>query len=299
MSDTGLTRRAILRRSVATVGAGAIASTAGCGGLNPLGGGGPYIEWLPAPDELDEDHYGFFYFDMDAIESTEDQFDDDSFDPESFQQAWDPVSVDWEDTSMVLSLASNIVVEADFDRGSVAEDLEDADYDDDTDHEGYTIFLGPAELRAFAVSDSDIVVTGGGYNPGDPVDIAEVIIDATTGNVARYADENEDMSTLVGELGAGTFVSGSTREQPETASPGNGVFDDMVASGSTTEVNGDTADETWVVVYDTADDVDTGDLEDWVDENSDDGEFADVDDISYTQNGRMGIITGTIDTDDI
>ncbi|MFC7176752.1 hypothetical protein [Halosegnis marinus] len=65
-------------------------------------------------------------------------------------------------------------------------------------------------------------------------------------------------------------------------------------------VNGETSDVAAYVVFDEADDVDTGDLEDWVDENDgSDGTFDDVDDVSYNANGRVGTVSGTIDTDDL
>jgi hypothetical protein len=74
----------------------------------------------------------------------------------------------------------------------------------------------------------------------------------------------------------------------------------MVADGSTTTIDGETADRTWVVIYESADDVDLDDLADWVDENDGDGgTFDDVDDIGYSRNGRAGIVTGTSDTDDL
>jgi len=134
----------------------------------------------------------------------------------------------------------------------------------------------------------------------DSADIAEAIVDAETGNADRYADDNEDMSTLVGELGGATFVNGNTMEEPEDADPANGTFDAMVAEGQRAQVNGQRSDVKYAVVYESSDDVDTGDLEEWVDENDgSDEQFDDVDDISYNQNGRAGVITGKIDTDDL
>jgi len=299
MSGREYTRRALLRRGTAAVSAGAIASTAGCFGLNPLGGGGgAYANWLPVPDDIgDSDHYQFTYLDTEVVESNEDNFDEDSFDIDSIESFWDPLGFDWEDTSMILLASQAVVVEASFDREDAVSDLEDDDYEEDGDHEGFTLFLGPTESRAFGVGDNAVVVTGG-YGVDDPLDPIEATIDAKTGNADRYGDENEDMSALLSELG-GALDSGGTMEESDSDTPENGLFENMVASGDTATVNGETADRKWVIVYEEQDDVDTDDLEDWVDANSDEGEFADVDDISYNQNGRKGIVTGTVDTDEL
>lgn len=300
MSDGEYTRRTVLRRGTAAVSAGALASIAGCGGLNPLGGGGgAYANWLPVPDEIgDSDHYSFTYLDMEAVESNEDNIDEDSFGLDTIESFWDPLGFDWEDTSTLLFAGQVVVIEAEFSRDDAVSDLEDEDFDDDTEHEGFTIFLGPEESEAYAIGDNTVLL-GGGYGVDDPADQLEVVIDAQNGNVDRYGDENEDMSALLGELG-GTLDNGSTMEESDSDNPEAGAFENMVAQGSTATINGESTDRKWVVVYDEEDDVDTDDLEDWVDANdSDDGEFADVDDISYNQNGRKGIITGTSDTDDL
>ena len=298
MSDGEYTRRTLLRRWTAAISAGALANIAGCGGLNPLGVfGGAYAHWLPAPDELgDSDHYSFTYLDMETIESNEDNIDGDSFGMDTIDSFWDPLSFDWGDTSTLLLVGQVVVIEAEFSREDAGSDLEDEDYEEATEYEGFTVFLGPNESDAFALGDNT-VLRGGGYGVEDLVDQLEVVIDAQNRNADHYGDENEDMSTLLDELG-GTLDSGSTMEESDSDNPESGAFENMVAQGSTATINGETSDRKWVIVYDEQDDVDTGDLEDWVDANSD-GEFDGVDDISYNQNGRKGIITGTSDTDDL
>lgn len=111
------------------------------------------------------------------------------------------------------------------------------------------------------------------------------------------------MQTLVDELGTATFVSGDTQEEPDDPDPENGRFDNAVAEGDLSNIDGETIDRKWVIVYEEEDDVDLDDLEEYVDANdssADDGynPFDDVDDISYNKSGRMGIITGTTDADE-
>jgi len=312
MFDGEYSRRTVLRRSLATAGAGAMAGIAGCSSIpNPFGGGAPYTNWLPAPDDLgDSDHYRFTYLNMDDLESHEDKFGDNSTDPDGFEEFWAPLDTDWEDTSNVTLFGGfgleNLVIEADFNKDDAISDLEDEDFDDDSDYNGYTIMLSDSEERAIAVSGSDIILTSAteSSDEGTPstgeTGKVETIIDAKKGNSERYGEASEDMSALTGELGGGTFVSGGTREEPEEANAENGQFEAMVARGSQSKVKGDTTERKWVVVYESEGDVDTGDLEDWVGENDgSDGEFDDVDDLSYNKNGRKGIITGKSNTDNI
>jgi len=310
MFDRTYTRRAMLRRSLATAGAGAIIGAAGCSSLpNPLGGGASYANWLPVPDDVsDSDHYSFSYINMNAVESNEDAFDDDSVDPSTFEGFWDPLDLDWEDTSSVITLGfgrfgfGGLVVEADYNRDDQISELEDEDYDEDSEYEGFTIMLSENEERAIALNGNAAVLTSATDSSGDTgdTDRVEAVIDAKRGNEDRYGDDSEDMSLLLDRLGGGTFVNGRTMEESDDDNPEGGRFDAMVARGSRTKVNGETAKQKWVVVYDSEDDVDTGDLEDWVDENDGGGDqFDDVSDLSYNQNGRTGIITGTVDTDEI
>ncbi|MDS0282494.1 hypothetical protein [Haloarcula onubensis] len=313
MFDRTYTRRTLLRRSLATAGAGALVGAAGCSSIpNPLGGGASYADWLPVPDDIgDSDHYNFTYLNLDDFESNEDEIDEESFDPASYEDFWDPLDIDWEDVSGLTILGfggmfgfGGLVIEAEFNRDDVISDLEDEDFDEDGDHEGYTLMLDESESQVYAIGDGAAVLTPArdtdGESSSGETGTAEAVIDAKTGNADRYADDSEAMSTLVDELGGGTLVSGRTMEEPEDASPENGTFDAMVAQGQQAKINGETTDVKYVVVYESSDDVDTGDLEDWVDENDgSDEQFDDVDDISYNQNGRTGVISGTINTDDL
>jgi len=110
------------------------------------------------------------------------------------------------------------------------------------------------------------------------------------------------MSKLVDALKTTSAATGQTYEDSEDA-PKDGTFDGMVAKGTTATFNGETTKREWAVVYESEDDVDTGDLEEWVEAEQSEGNsgltnFQDVDDIEYKQSGRVGRIIGTMDTDD-
>jgi hypothetical protein len=253
-----------------------------------------YADWLPAPSDLDgRDHYYFFYGDVEDIEANEDRIDESYYDPASLENAWSPLELGTEDVSQIIAIASSLAVEAEFDRDGAISTLEDEDFEEDSEYSGYTLMLGEFDDQVFAVGDGVLVVT-------DEIDTAETIIDASGGDGERYDEASDDMATLVGALGGGTAVSGSTMDEPDQPDPENGQFENMVAKGERSRINGETAELAWVVVCDSEDDVDTDDLEEWVDANDGfDEEFDGVEDISYDSDGRTGIITGTADTADL
>lgn len=299
MTDRERTRRSVLRGASVAVGAGALASLAGCtDAVNSIvGGGSDYQSWLPDPGTIsDRDHYSFGYADTAVLADNEDELDDGTADNLGFLEGyWDPVDVGWDETSWVLS-GSYVVVEADYELEDVIDDLEDDDYDDEDEYEGFRIF--EKEGHGIAVGNGMILAMDDVSE--DPADEIEELIDVGNGEEDRYAEEEADMSALVDALGGGAFVTGETMDEPDEEMPEAGVFDEMVAKGSTTSIDGDTASETYAVVYDSESDVDLDDLEAWVDENDgSDEEFDDLDDIEYNQNGRVGLISGTIDTDEI
>lgn len=300
MSDRGQTRRSVLRGAGAAVGAGALASIAGCMDSIPgVGSGGQYSQWLPEPGEIgDQDHYSFTYFDTAVLADNEDELADDTVDSvESIEQFWDPVDVDWDETSWFL-YGTHVVVAADYELEDVVDDLEDDDYEEESEYEGYQIF--EKEGRGVAVGNGMIASTGLFDVSEDPADDLEELIDVSNGEEDRYVEEEADMGALVDELGGGTFVTGQTLAEPDRENPAAGAFDDMVAKGNVTSVDGEVADQKYVVVYDNERDVDLDDPEEWVEANdSRDEEFDDLDDVEYSQNGRLGLVTGTIDTDDI
>lgn len=313
MFERTYTRRAMLRRSLATAGAGALVGAAGCSSIpNPLGGGTPYANWLPVPDDIsDRDHYNFTYLNLDDIEKHEDELDDESIDPDSYEDFWDPLDIDWEDASGVTVLGfgglfglGGFSLEAEFNRSEIIADLEDQDFAEDSEYEGYTLMFNDDESRVYAIGDGAVVLTAARSTDGESssgdTGLAEAIIDAQAGNVDRYGDDSDDMSTLIEQLGGGTIVNGRTMEERDDGDPANGTFEAMVARGRQVQINGQRSDVKYVIVYQSESDVDTGDLEDWVDENAgSDEQFDDVDDISYNKNGRSGVITGKIDTDDL
>lgn len=432
-------RRRFLKTSGAVVGTSILGASAGCTGILGGGGGGggaipgSYTDWQYAPGEIrDTDHYSFSGMAPIEIDEYEDGFDDDVFEgmEANFESSYEFLDLDFDEVETTLSFdgsTAQVLMGYTVDREDVADELEDNDFEEGEEYEGYQQFVGPNEQRAVGINDSDIVIgrstamTGGTDNPiegdgqsgseqdlreisygeswqgqidqqdpeysglyhnepvtfeatagdiitivmeateadpylnldnpdgsevdsdggfsgtarleevelqqsgqytinaqtyssgettpytltltlvGTPVDpttVVEAIVDTYNGEGSWYVDDSEAFSELTSTLTAGTVVSGRTFEETEETAAENGQFEGAVARGSSTTINGETSEVEWVITFDDADDIDTGDVEDWT-EDSEDETFDDVDAISVGTSGRSAVVTGTIDTDDI
>ncbi|WP_248517401.1 twin-arginine translocation signal domain-containing protein [Salinarchaeum laminariae] len=432
-------RRRFLKSSGALVGTGILASAAGCTGILGGGGGGgggaipgSYTNWQYAPGTIrDTDNYFFNGIAPIEINEYEDSFDEEWFDTTEaeVESQYELLDIDFDEVETVMSFdgsTAQVLLGYEAEREDVTDALEENEFEEGEEYEGYQMFVGPNEQRAVALDDSDIVIgrstsmTGGTDNPiegngqsgskqdlrsinygeswnsqieesdpeysglyhnepvefeatagdiitihmeaseadpylvlddpngdsvrndggldgsaqiseleleqsgtytinaqtyssgettpytltltlvGTPIDprtVAKSIVDTGAGKETRYADDSEAYAELTSTLTAGTFVSGRTFEETEETAEEMGQFEGAVARGSSVTVNGETSDVEWVITFADADDVDTGDVEDWT-EDAEDETFDDVDDISISTSGRSVVISGTMDTDD-
>jgi len=300
-------RRRFLKSSGALVGASMLGASAGCTGILGGGGGGgsglsAQTDWYYEPGAVqDSDHYAVSYQNNLEIVDNEDQFDSDVYDDleNNFESTYEYLGLDFDEVEsrtyfggFLAQLLSGYQV----DQSEVVESLEDAEYDDDDEYEGYQVFLGPNEVQAVGLTNNDIVVAGSAWNSdAEAQDVLETTIDTYNGDEDRYADENEQFATLTSQLDGGAFDYATTHEETEETSAENGEFEGAVARGSSQSVDGETMSAQAVIVFDSADDIDTGDVEDWMDAE---GSFDEIDDLSFSTSGRSVEVTGTMDTDD-
>lgn len=299
-------RRTVLKRAGAASVGGIVASTAGCIGGPPIGGSGAgsYASWLPAPGDIDDsDHYSFYKISPTVFAEHEDELDSDGYDQFETYFSGGGASmadIDFDETDQIVAMGSAVVYSSQVPQEDVVDELEDNDFDDDTDHEGYTIFVSPDERNAAGVNGETVVWGSRASQSTDAVEVVEGVIDTEAGEEDRYADDSEDFGVLIDTLGDGDFVYGRTTEEGETDDPESGQFRDLVATGSRFDIDAETSEVMWVYVFEDEDDVDIEDFEDYVDENDgSDGTFDDVDDVSIEASGRAVIISGTQDTDDL
>lgn len=227
----------------------------------------------------------------------------DESDPQGFRGFYEPVTFDGtqgnEVTIRMVSRGDTYLMLQDPSGTVVAEN---------DDHNSLNSQIGPRTLQssgeytivATSFSDGatftyDLRLTRA-FNPEDMVDPVESIVGVKSGETERYVDEVTAASDLVGAIGGGTMVNGWTSEPVEVDEPASGQIEDAVAMGYAVQVNGSEANLTAAAVFDDQNDVDAGDVEDWVDEH---GTLSEADDLSESEQGRAGIVTGVIDTDDL
>jgi len=290
----------MLRRSAAV---GAVVGTAGCSSLFGATGGNTdiFTQWLPAPAAIDTtDHYWFNYYDLETLAAQRENL---GGEPTVFERTWQPVGLDWDDATAVVTVAGVDVVTADVTTSDAVSDLEDAGYDSAGEYKGYAVYRNRDTGTVFAVTDGTLLVSAvDQYATGsaDPSGHIEAVVEARTGDVDRYAETSEDMSELVSELGAATLVTGTTMDPPDGVEAKSGRFDNLVAEGRQSAVDGETVEEQWVYLYERPRDVDVAALKAYVRANDNGSSrvgarFETVTDISYSAEGRAGIITGTRD----
>jgi|AntDeeMetagen681_2_1112603.scaffolds.fasta_scaffold05350_2 hypothetical protein len=288
MSGFSGTRRDVLRRGAAAVGAATVAGNAGCMGL--LGSGGGYAQWVPEPGTIrDRDHYHVSAFDFTSLVEHEDELPDEGWNFDSVEDIWAPADVDWEAVELYLRFGEVTIVAADFERSEVVESFEDEDYGAEAEYEGYTTMLGPDERRVAGVGGSALVLAGRAYGDfEDPEDVFETVIDTKNGDEGRYVDEDEHFGELAQRLGEGDIVDGYGHEPTET---------NQVAVGHRYDVMGADTDAKKVLVFEG--DEFMGHVEDWFEGEKDDGAYDAWEDVELARNGQSAVITGTVPTDEI
>lgn len=299
MASSDWSRRSVLRGAGAAVSTGALVSIAGCLDDVPgLAGSGQYTQWLPEPGEIDDDDYRFSYFDTATLSDHEDELDSYTVDVfEEFRQLWLPIDLAWDDTSWVLHWGQAVIA-ADYDRAAVIDDLIEGGFDAEAEYGGYETFT--REDRAIGIGNDTILTTPPNRISPDPIEQIETLVDVGSGDADRYVDEEAEMKALVDGLGSGTIIRGETTVETDEHDPEQGVFEGTVAEGGTTAVDGTTANRRHALVFESEADVDLDDLEEWAAGNdSSFEEFDEFDELEYDQQGRLGIISGTIDIDEV
>jgi hypothetical protein len=297
---TELTRRRLVKAGVGIAAVG-VTGTAGCSMPGSLLGGASYTKWLHEPGAFGEDdHYSTLVVDTSSLYDNEDELPGGMVDNfESYiERTTELVGLDADEVDRYLETNRQTVLLGSFNADDLGDELEDQDFDDASDHEGFTIYEHESDYtsRAVGVSGDAVVVLSG----EDPADDVETVVDVANGSEDRYVEENEDLQVLTDKLGTGLYVTAETQpERDETYAEG-GVFEHQVATGTAVKVEGDTSRAKWVRVFDDENDVDLDEVEEWTEAASDTDEtFDEVDDVDVSKSGRAAVVTGTIETDEL
>lgn len=171
-------RRDVLRAGAGIASAGVLSSLAGCGALPGGGGGGgllgggggAYSNWLVAPGEVGlGDNYSFFSLAPATLAESEEFSDEDTYDTleSSVEDTYSDLDLDAEDIDTAVSLGGNAaslnaninVVVGSFTVEDLVDELEDNDYDDESELDnGTQIFVNESGSQAVAVNSSYAVI---------------------------------------------------------------------------------------------------------------------------------------------
>ncbi|MFB6179738.1 MAG: hypothetical protein ABEI77_08450, partial [Halorientalis sp.] len=188
------------------------------------------------------------------------------------------------------------VIDGTFKKDDVTGELDDNDWDDGDDYNGFTIYT-KQESQGIAIKNNTAVFARVGYFSNSdikPSDILETFIDTKKGKEDRYVKEEEDFKALTGKLGNGTFISGGTHEETDDTNAERGQFEGEVAAGSNISVSGKTTKIKVAKLFSDKGQIDMGDVQDWTDTDT----FDKYDDVSSSKSGRAVFVKGKIDTDE-
>jgi hypothetical protein len=300
-TDSSVSRRTVLRTGTAAV---ALGSIAGCSALPGGSGGGllggfNYGQYLIEPNELDRGTYSFSYSQPTTFAENEDNLDSDAYDSleDGFSNINDLTDVDYDAVNHLVEFGPAIVMKASFNKEDVVETIEDNENNDFDDDEisGFTTYINEAETQGFAINGETIIYTSTGRSSDrTPDDVLELIIGAKNGEEDRYADEYEAFGVLTDKLGTSASVSGSASEEEYDT----GEFDNVVASGSSTSINGENSTVKIVYVHEDEDDVDVEGIQDFIEDDENGFTLEEANDYTVSSSGRATIINAEYDTDE-
>ncbi|WP_459194370.1 hypothetical protein [Halosimplex sp. J119] len=174
-------------------------------------------KWMPSPSVIDQSGYAFMSMAPQALTEFGDALGSGAL--TTFEQSYPIAAIDTvgDATAFHRFARSASVIEADFDRTPVEEDLRSLGFSTGPARHGFRIFTAD-DTRAAAVRDN-MLVTVGSFSSRDTSDkkpVVEAIVDARTGNGERYVDAVTDCDRLVDTLGNAHVVQGRTHEAGET-----------------------------------------------------------------------------------
>lgn len=302
-------RRQFLERSGTVVGAGTLASLAGCTGLLGGGGGGgggvsgSYTDWVYEPGEFsDRQHFFVTSQAQTEIAANGDAIPADQYDEwtSSFESNAGSLGLAFDEVSTTLSFGTAIVVDGyQASKTDVVEALGSNDYEEDGEHEGYTLFVGAEGSTAVGVGESDAVLGSASFltSIDDPTNVVEHVVDTERGAESRYVATSDAFAELTSHLSSGTVMVSYTHEETEETDVGNGQFQGGVGFGQSTTIDGDTSDAQMVIPFASGVEIPTDAVEEWMNQSS--AEDVEVEDLSLSTSGRSAIVTGSYPTEDL
>lgn len=282
-------------------------------------------DWVYEPDEFqpDADRLSVRVRSYSEFLSNQGSLQEDTY-LQAAEHTWPELGIDPEDVDMDVELPDGEVLTGSFDAGAVKEELRSSGGDesdtnefesDGTYADTYELFVRADQdypSVAYAIGDGTIIrgnrVPNYG-NDSDAVsaeDVVTGILDIGTGDDYGLIDTNSDFNKLVDAFDTDVSLSFGLLEAEVGSDDGpeenidEGRFEGVVFEGISLAIDGATTTVQYVFVYRSEEQVDEGDIDDWVKANdTGDGEFADLDEISVSIDGATATVTGTLPTNEL
>ena len=267
------TRRRLLKQSGYVAGTATLVGLGGCIGpagapigTQPAQSSGAFHQWVPEPGTTaDRDHYQFYRLEPEPIDEYNDELTDDAFAAfESFAAPLTFLDVDFDEMTELIVAPASWVVRGDYEVEDVIEELEDEDFDDDDELEGYELFVDDRTEKFAAGVSSDSIVVGQRTTEEDALDVVEALIETSVGEDDSYYAEEDAMATAVDALDPGVFFTARTHEERDETVAIRGEFEHAKAWGLALDLTDGEAMTRWAVVFEDADDIDTEEIETWI-----------------------------------
>jgi hypothetical protein len=191
------------------------------------------------------------------------------------------------------------ILRASYERAAVVETLSNNGYASAGTESGYDLYRNTSDGSAVALGDETILRTTSDRLE-DHVGALESAISVRTGSKANYLETDDDLRVLVDHLGSGTNVIGAKIGAAPNAESSIATIDGVVAAGRRLTIQGAETSVLWDFVYESQNAVDLDALKEYVATRSTDlGYVDDLADPTYTQDGRVALLEGAIDTSEI
>lgn len=316
------TRRELLGAAGALAATGAATSVAGCFGGGEDGNDDDDEQadppsfsldsWLAAPGEVSGgEHHSVEHFSFEALLDAENSLADGAYSELVDRTNGDgsapfplpsaagsPIDTFGEYVSVANN--SQQVLYGDHPADAIGDGLvENVGFERAGEHREFELFLRepPSQSANVAIGVSEFVLLW--VETESAVEGLRTLADTQTDETPLYADENDDLGTVLDHVGNGDRVLAETSgEIPET-NLDTPVFEGEVGYGYALTLDGDPIDETYAIVFADEASVDVGAVEEWVAQNDDeDGRFAPHDSVSTEQDGRSVLVSGSRETAD-
>ncbi|RXK51654.1 hypothetical protein [Halorientalis pallida] len=289
------TRRKALRLGAATASVGAVGSVAGCSSIPFLGGGGKtlaYNDALFAPGDVPgtDEGYVFTYSDYKLLRDNEDNLENGTAtyedDTDSFPFEQMGVGFDSTDANLAI-LAVGGHTTGSFEQSDVGSSLEDNGFSEDGSYSGYTLYAG--EQRTVGVEDGAAVYATARDAEGyDRQSAIETIVDTKAGDGSRYAENDDDYSTLDEHVYDDAVIAiGGTGGLIAFFA---GDFENVVGWAISGRFDGGTQEIKSAHVFGSEGDANVDAVEQWA---RDSDLFVDATDLSAAQDGRVVTVSAT------